>query len=487
MSDDINEVEVDGSSTPITDGPVADYNDSNIGPRTGDVSPNGILSMIPVEFSNVSLKFKEFESSTGDGDYNEVLRTGLTNARRNLKHGAQETFKSDVLWGNGINLVDRDTRGKFASKSTDLGKSTASTIFAQTSGMGLKGRFDLLNSGVSMRINKFSDLTMMAIHQEFVTAQEDMAIDLFGIAPHATNVHAIRMILEAMSPHILHINLKVDTILDAFDHILITDVNPMITAWLAVTYPRGYPINLFCIEDINKCNHVDQVNIMFDKTIKHNDSKLDDAAREYINDWRNDHTIEDQKAYIERIVPTKNIPLKDLGSTSEGFVTLQIPTVNQFLTESELWINGLEARVLEQFKTNISKETRMHYITQLRAVTWLRQYSPYVKSITYIDEDGDGEEYVKTDRAEIFDFLDELSGSDTDINIFGGILVNYINSSKVTAVGHMREACSNCGAVPSKTDVFNGEIIEMDVLKDFFTINHWRAEHRLSRVFKGIS
>jgi hypothetical protein len=281
--------------------------------------------------------------------------------------------------------------------------------------------------------------------------------------------------------HVLGANFEYDNDAnDLLSHIYITDAHALIATWLEATYPTGYPYHIWCTENIDKCQHVTRKNLHFGASIWPNSTRITADMRNFIGDAKTIKTKVDLEKYRKMSITDKVIDVSKFLDDGDVRIVISIPNMKRYFEESDTWLNTIDGKVLATFRDTIDDERRQAYINELRMVTLVRRYTPYFKEVIFYTEDGEVARTIKPGD-ELNNFIDSASELGKEFYEFiSAEIATYINSSKMSAVGYYREACPSCGALPKTDSTYSNELIELDIINDFFTLVQERAIFKLN-------
>lgn len=450
-----------------------------VGKKLNEFDEDQVLHIISGNYKDVDSKVLSDLSNESENispEEIEKLYIALSNQPSKLAvKGSHGIFDDGGQWHNIITHPETRTyRSSLVKPGKNIEKLDPTIAMAELSGTGGRAAVDLFGSGFTIRLRGMNDRTRSMIFQKIRGIQIDSLVETYGLLPNGHNSQAIRVIMESLVGHVLGANFQNTGSTDEFfNSILVTDIDALIATWLAASYPRGYPVDIHCINDLSKCNHVERKNLSFSNSVFMSDRITTELTMD-MAEFTKTKTAKDLSEHRAKYQPTKEI---DIGSylDYDGVVkvTLRIPTLSQLFNESENWYEEITTEIVNTFRDRISKDERKQYINTALLASNLCRYSPYIESITYYDSEGDLVKKVDN-RESIKDTLENLSGTgvSTDFKSFLiSEIINYTYESKYSAVGYYREKCPSCGALPEANEGgVNKNIIEMDMVHDFFTI-----------------
>jgi hypothetical protein len=158
--------------------------------------------------------------------------------------------------------------------------------------------------------------------------------------------------------------------------------------------------------------------------------------RSSLDEWQITHmakratgsmTKEMVKSYTDRFVrgAAKPVMLSDkLG------LTLRVPSIDEYLTAGQVWIDELTAAINESLTQELSAKQRSEKILDRARATSMRQYVHWIESIDIPEQ-----EKKMVAREDIADTVSNLSSDNAIRNKYYELMREYINGSTIAMIG----------------------------------------------------
>lgn len=254
--------------------------------------------------------------------------------------------------------------------------------------------------------------------------------------------------------------------------IKVRDIPTLVWGFLCTIYPNGYPIAQPCINNIEKCKHIEHEMVSISKLMWTDKSSLTPSQIKHMTKRDAKMTDDDIAKYQDelQIGGDKLVKINEKLS-----VMLTTPSIQDYIDSGYTWIESIEAMINKSFAVAKQGDERNEYILAISQTMAIRQYSHWIKEIQLTENDTDIDDvlYIK-DRETIDDAIDNLS---KDSDLAGEIILKimeYIDAGTMSVVGIPRYLCPICQTDQGKHLAEGRYIIPLDVVRIFFTLQSQR-------------
>ena len=292
----------------------------------------------------------------------------------------------------------------------------------------------------------------------------------YGMVYSAISSVTSKHVIDFIKAHIYttSINSKEFALEDIDKYISMNDLDSVILAIISAMYPSGFNFSRSCVADPLVCNHVTEAILDPDKLLYVNRRALTDSMLGHMSHRRpNSMSMKDVESYQTQLA-SRNI--RSMTYTSDGrsiHFELKSPNLRRYAESSGSWISDIEITVDRILQKEATDQTRDTLIKDHARATAMRQYSHYVDSITF------GDNNVIQDTESIFKVLSALSADNSLAEDFNKNVVSLINSSSIANTGIPTFNCPNCEKpVLSRAnkDPAYRNLIPLDLLSIFFSL-----------------
>lgn len=252
-------------------------------------------------------------------------------------------------------------------------------------------------------------------------------------------------------------------------------------------YPQGYPYVAQCtsgkVIDEEKgdiCNHIDEGYINLSRSYWVDNAQLSAKQRLMLSDRTKKLTEEQLREYQEEFglrTIDRSMPFKvDPNGPDVGRINFHVPTLATMISSGHRWIHELNESVSRSFGMDIQGGEREKYIHYRATIESVRQYAPWVKSITSImgADDEEEEDFENNEK-----FLERISANDLLRQQFFEAVVKFISDSTISYIGIVNRPCPVCGEESAHTEK-HPRILPLDVHRVFFTMVTRMVERQLA-------
>lgn len=338
--------------------------------------------------------------------------------------------------------------------------------------LGTICKIPLYNSGIWITLRSPSEPAILDLHRIITQDKTDLGRRSYGLSFSGTTAVFSDNIVSFALEHLYGTNVILEQGVTLRDLITSHDIPAICLGLAAVIWPSGFNFSRACIADPATCRHVvtGKVSIM-DMLV------VDDTV---LNDWQITHmskkanstiSISDVKRYQDELAARQNRQvIIDENKLSAVAVTFKVPNINGFFQDSYRWINELTQMAEKALTKDATNASRSQYVTNQGYATALRQYSHWVKSISF--------DSVIEDPETLDDSLTLLSSDDSFRVEFMKEAEKFIGQSTITCIGIPVFECPSCKRINKIDERDNrfGEAIPIDVYQVFFPLIEQKVE-----------
>ena len=261
------------------------------------------------------------------------------------------------------------------------------------------------------------------------------------------------------------------------DYLLIHDYHILAWGFAATMYPNGFDYQRACVQDIEKCNHIERETINLLKLLWVDNPSLTQAQKDILFETRpNKLTLDSYRKFI-----TEHRKVKSASHTLKNGMTffLRVPTFSEHVVDGLGWTNKINTAVDSLIVSDPDEEekAKQELLQQYVSASLLRQFSHWVD---YIEDD---ESNVVKDRDTINSLLEVFSSDDDLRGELNAAIMKFMASTTIALVGIPSYECANCKK-EQNTDPVNERfvsVIPLDVMQLFFTLLTLRISKILER------
>lgn len=251
-------------------------------------------------------------------------------------------------------------------------------------------------------------------------------------------------------------------------------------------YPQGYPYIAQCtsgktIDDKGTvCDSYEEGYINLSRSFWVDNAQLTKKQRLMLSDRTKKLTeqqLEEYKAEFGLREIATSMPFKvDPNGPDVGRINFHVPSLATMISSGHRWIYELNEAVSRSFGMDIQGNEREQYIHYRATIESVRQYAPWVKSITSIigADDEEEENFENNDK-----FLERISANDALRTRFFEAVVKFISDSTISYVGTVNRPCKTCGEESEFTEQHK-RILPLDVHRVFFMMVTRMVEKQLA-------
>jgi hypothetical protein len=258
--------------------------------------------------------------------------------------------------------------------------------------MGNLRRVPLWHSGFWITIKAPGEARILELERRIADEKVELGRATHGLAYANQSVFLAGLLVEFVIEHIHSSSLKEDNP-DYMDKILVLDIPLMVQGIAATIWPNGFQYARAVLNSTNVVQGRIDVN------------KLLFTDNRVLTAWQKGHmagkhgknmTQADLERYKSDFTVGKNSSIQINDNVA---INLRIPTIKQYLTCGEKWVNSIVAMTDAAFGMDHNETSRNSYINAQGKASNMRQYAHWVESITsgqylYTEEDIETQELL---------------------------------------------------------------------------------------------
>ena len=328
-------------------------------------------------------------------------------------------------------------------------------------GMGTTNTFPLWNSGFWVTVKAPEDTAWMNLIRRIGEAKIDLGHNTTGIVLSNHTVMTNMIVIDFFIEHVVDVSIKDDKI-DLRDRILATDIDTILLALASLQYRRGFNYARACMANPQKCKHVIRRRAKAGSSLLYIDwNSIDQKQLAHMSSRGGSSMTPDSvDTYVNSFVGSKE---KHVELVPGVTMVLGVPTLNQYFTAGQKWVNGIVKMIDSVFTDHDNEARRNEFITESSAATVLRQHAHWVKAIIV-------DEVRQEDRDTIDGIIDSFSSIDDVRQKFTTAVLEYLEDATVSVVGIPMMICPSCGAEHGTEAKRFPKVIPINTAETFFTL-----------------
>lgn len=326
----------------------------------------------------------------------------------------------------------------------------------------------LYASGVHMSLRAVPDTELSNLETLVLSEKEAIGRLTGGAGLSATAVYLVDHVASMIVNNMVKTNVELNSPDQLLDLILVTDIQNLALNQAHTIFPKGYPIEVPCTRDYERCQHVESFNLSLRYMAIHQNEKLTDHQRAHMADPDRKITIADVEKYqAEGPVKVSKSVTVNAGKVRVDFRT---PTLRQYISDGRAWIDGISSMVDTILSDQLDERQRQFTVEDHARLTTLRQYAHFIKSITIVS--AEGIESTITDRETLMDSISDLSANDEALTAIVEGVREHIEAATITVVGVPKTPCPKCqpDVVLTEEEKKHPRYVPVDGLNLFFTL-----------------
>ena len=350
--------------------------------------------------------------------------------------------------------------------------------------MGEDRETPLYASGIHITLRAVPDSDLSNLETLVLSEKEEIGRLTGGAGLSATGIYLVDHVAAMIINNMVKTNVELTSPDQLLDLILVTDLQNLSLNQANTIFPKGYPIEVPCTKDYEKCQHVESFNLLLRYMVDHRQDKLTEYQRVHMSNPDRKITIKDVEKYQEEgpVKISKTVSVRG-GKVRIDFRT---PTLRQYIQDGRAWIDGITNMVDTILSEHLDERQRQFTVEDQARLTTLRQYGHFIKSVTTVANDGS--ESTTTDRETLLTMLNDLSSDDAALTAIVAGVREHIEAATVSVVGVPKTPCPKCQADIELTDEEkkHPKIIPVDALNLFFTLLSLKLAKRQSTKLQDI-
>lgn len=350
--------------------------------------------------------------------------------------------------------------------------------------MGEDRETPLFASGLHMTLRAVPDTELSNLETLVLSEKEQIGRLTGGAGLSATGVYLVDHVAQMIINNMVKTNVELNSPDELLDLILVTDLQNMSLNQANTIFPKGYPIEIPCTRDFEKCQHVERTNLLLRYMVVHHKDKLTEYQKVHMSNPDRKLTVKDVQKYQEEgpVKISKTVTVAN-GAVRVDFRT---PTLRQYIEDGRAWIDGISSMVESILSEHLDERQRQFTVEDQARLTTLRQYGHFIKSVTTITSEG--HESTITDRQTLMGMLNDLSADDESLNAIVAGVREHIEAATISVVGTPKTPCPKCQQDIQLTEEEkkHPKIIPVDALNLFFTLLSLKLEKRQSTKLQAI-
>jgi hypothetical protein len=393
---------------------------------------------------------------------------------------ASELNEDTDKFVNGIKFMDQDLNLRPLPLKTNAGKVTgdmAKARFTSILGIGEVVQIPLHHSGIWIAISPPKDNELINLENALSSNQILLGRLTSTLVYSNYSVVFNRILVDFILDHMVATSLKLTEEDDIRNYILIQDLYPLVLGLITSMYPDGYNITRSCantiVEDENGvpvCTFVSTAKVDPKKLLWLNRTSLNKEMMMHMSKRTpGSVTVEDVKYYqstINKLADQEIIVTATNGTIIN--ITLTSPTLFDYITNGELWVQNVIKKAEDIFVTTDTAEIKNGKVSDVLSAVLLGIYNVYVKRI-----ESDGAEV--DDRYSIDEILDTISSDEKILDEFIEKVRAYINGAVIAIVATPDFVCPNCRSnQPTHELKAFKDLVPLNVVENFFALSALR-------------
>lgn len=417
---------------------------------------------------------------------------------RNVQQGSELNVYEDVLdgsvsrdgsyWEQEFEVDGKVIKSRFPrfKESNGSSGSQQTALSAIRSKLGLGTHFSVLlpHSGIFLTLSPPSELEIINLYRNITNKTIDKGRRTFGTIFDQYSSMITSSIMELIEDHIYSCTLKDWKKNGLFDHILVTDIFILVNALAVTLYPRGFVFTRVCINDPNKCGHMETNRINLSHTFLNDTSNLNKDQKKFLSNTKPDSvTIDEVTKYQDSLLGVnKGMVVLDAEDESiKLHIGVRTPSIKTYLDSSEKRLNSIESTLEETLTEEEGEEARSNLFNLFINASIMGEFQHWVESIEVI-EDGDDIALVNEEEF-IGKTLESFSRNSHITEQYQEKMMTFINQATFGVVAIDSYNCPKCGMDQSgdvKNDTYT-EIIPLDTIKLFFLLSEREIRKIINR------
>lgn len=386
------------------------------------------------------------------------------------------------LWLQGVEKPDGSLLGinkpRFKpTENTELKGEMAVLQFSKKLGIGDVLTIPLPHSGICVTIKPPMERDLIDFYSSIFREKIFLGRMSAGLTLTNMSVYINNRLFDFIIKHVHNVNYSDIPKEKLRDYLLIHDYHVLAWGFAATMYPNGFDYQRPCVEDIEKCNHVERETINLLKLLWVDNPSLTQSQKETLFETRpNKLNIDNYRKYI-----TEHTRVKSASHALKNGMTffLRVPTFSEHVSDGLGWTNKINSAIDSLIVSDPDEEekAKQELLQQYVSASLLRQFSHWVD---YIEDD---ESNIVKDRDTINNLLEVFSSDDELRTELTEAIMKFKSSTTIALVGVPNYECANCKKEQNVEPVNDRfvSVIPLDVMQLFFTLLTLRISKILER------
>lgn len=356
-------------------------------------------------------------------------------------------------------------------------------------GSGTTRRWPLYRSGFWMTLTTPLEEDLLALDDKIAEEKTALGAKTAGLAFSVSMTYIVKHVIDLITSSLMATNIDDPEFnkADIFKYVRLVDVWGLVGFYASLIYPNGYAARIPCTAD-NECTHTDSVYIDILDILRVDRSCLSEEQIRWMANPSEKRTIKEIMDYQSKynVSGSTVIKLDDADDEDEsihaGTITYHIPTVEEYITSAEGWINEISDKVDSIISSKTSLKRKDILLEEHFRLSIAREYGHCIKSIILpARELGDGtvrKEREIDDRISINILLAEYSTNPTFYKQIINGINGFLDRRTITHVGIPPHTCSGCKETSTRnTDPSKPmTLIPLDPFTTFFTVRNLKLQ-----------
>ncbi len=355
---------------------------------------------------------------------------------------------------------------RFSAKEGENLKGEAAMLrVMEAVGIGSTFQAPLWHTGIWLTFKAPPDTALAELYRQIIAEKIDLGRRTYGLSLSSVSGITTDLVVDFALRYVYQCTL--DTREDLKNIISSHDLDSLLWGLACVIWPNGFQYQQACTNDVENCKNVIKDILNVSKLQWPDSGALTDRQVMHMSKRRNKQmTIKDVEEYqneLLRIQPT-SVPIKTKKDNLT--LTLKVPTLGEFIDSSNLWISSTIAKLNAAFMKKADDDVRNDYVREQAQASSLNQYSHFVKSITF------GDNNIIEDQETIYNTLTHLSSDDNIREDIMKAIFDFKDNTVIAVIGIPGFECPKCKKeqTADKTYPRHTNVLPLQVMTTFFTL-----------------
>lgn len=344
-------------------------------------------------------------------------------------------------------------------------------------GNGINNTIPLPHTGLNVEFTARPDVDYLNLDLQMAEERNKLGHDTAGLIFQCSHFGLSERLYNFAMDSISDINLLgwEDPAMDLSKLMPITELPILYWGMCSTMYPHGYPLDLPCASGPLNCKHIERVNLNINRIFWMNRSKLTIEQQKTLSAIKHKHSLADLETYKKQFANVSTHSFEVKIGDNLARLHLGVPTIYEHLEAGRRWAMEAARSVETILQTDDPDPgRRLAYMQRVIDMSALREYSPWVKKITFAD----GRYVDDKDVTDIEHVLSQISRSDDEVvdQIFTEIQ-QFIEKSTVAIIAIPNSSCTKCGVDQATAiSLEHPELVPLDIEKLFFELKDRRLQ-----------